>query len=86
MAILTKENLMNVLGDIRKSIENNDSFEGNISYTRMTPGLKRDEFDVQGMFRVGNSQGQGGSFQFEPTSINDQGVIIGREDIAAEQP
>lgn len=76
MAILTKENLINVLNDIGKSIQQNDSFEGNISYTRMTPGLQRDEFDVQCAFRVGNSQGQGGMFILEPTALDDNGHVV----------
>lgn len=66
--VLKKDHLVAHLRDIASTIEADDSFEGGISYSCLVmpgdvPGLElqRDEFLVKGMYRVGNSMGQGGS-------------------------
>jgi hypothetical protein len=59
MKTLNKQQLLTVLEDIKKSIENNDSMEGRISYSIMGEDLKPDEFKVEATYRVGNSEGQG---------------------------
>jgi hypothetical protein len=59
MKTLNKQQLLTVLEDIKKSIENNDSMEGRISYSIMGEDLKPDEFEVEATYRVGNSEGQG---------------------------
>lgn len=60
MKTLNKQQLLAVLEDIKKSIENNDSMEGNINYSVMGDDLRPGEFKVESTYRVGNSQGQGG--------------------------
>lgn len=55
--IQTKEQLLEALTFIREAIENDDSFEGSIQYA----AAGRDKFEIIGFWRVGNSQGQGGS-------------------------
>jgi hypothetical protein len=59
MKTLNKQQLLAVLEDIKKSIENNDSMEGRISYSVMGEDLKPGEFEVEATYRVGNSEGQG---------------------------
>jgi hypothetical protein len=60
MKTLNKQQLLAVLEDIKKSIENNDSMEGRISYSVMSSeNIKSGEFEVDAIYRVGNSEGQG---------------------------
>lgn len=82
MGIVTAVNFEKVLTDIAKRVGEGDSFEGTISYSRMTLGLERDELDVSVAVRVGNLEGQGGMFIIEPTKLNERGWIVGREAIA----
>lgn len=56
----SKKQLIAVFRDILNGLENDDSFQGNISYDAMVDGLEREEFEVTGCYRVGNSMGQGG--------------------------
>lgn len=58
--ILSKRQLVELLEEITQLIRDDDSFEGNISYTCMKEGLEPDQFSVTGAFRHGNSMGQGG--------------------------
>ena len=60
----TKQQLIAALRSIAQSIEENDSFEGSIEYTI----TGRNAFDVQAFWRVGNSEGQGGSIMIGDTS------------------
>lgn len=59
MTTLNKQQLLAVLEDMKKSIENDDSMEGSINYSVMSENLKPGEFEVQAAYRVGNSEGQG---------------------------
>ena len=59
--ILSKRQLVELLEEITQLIRDDDSFEGNISYTCMKENMEPDQFDVTGAFRHGNSMGQGGS-------------------------
>lgn len=56
----TKEQLLSILADISAAIQADDSFEGSLSYTVMAEGLERGEFEVEAVYRIGNSEGQGG--------------------------
>ncbi|MGS2592259.1 hypothetical protein [Streptomyces hebeiensis] len=70
--------LAGVFKDIAASIEAGDSFEGSITYSCIDnifsvdvdlEELTGDEFFVGGMYRVGNSMGQGGvNFLWEQTN------------------
>ena len=54
---MNKNEFMKLLSDMKDSIYNNDSFEGAIKYELSDePSI----FEVEGVYRVGNSQGQGG--------------------------
>lgn len=57
---LTKQELVELLEEMVQLIKDDDSFEGNFSYTCMIPGLEDGKFEVSGAFRHGNSNGQGG--------------------------
>ncbi len=59
---MTTLQLVTTLKDIINSIESGDSFEGGIQYTciHMDEELKSDEWEVNGAYRVGNKDGQGG--------------------------
>lgn len=57
---MSKRELVELLEDMTQLIRDDDSFEGNISYTCMKDGLCGDQFFVTGAFRHGNTQGQGG--------------------------
>ena len=57
--ILDKRGLVELLEELSELVKNDDSFEGNISYTCMHEGLSSDQFKVTGAFRHGNSMGQG---------------------------
>ena len=54
----TTAQLAKALRAMADSVERRDSFEGSISYEATD---KRDWFEVQAFWRVGNSKGQGGS-------------------------
>ena len=56
----TTEQLVKELRSIADAIEQNDSFQGHIEYSRFEGDLGPDEWEVSGMYRVGNSMGQGG--------------------------
>lgn len=58
--ILNKRELVELLEEVTQLIRDDDSFEGNISYTCMKEWLKPETFEVSGAFRHGNSMGQGG--------------------------
>lgn len=58
---LTKDELIQVLEDILHLVKIDDSFEGNIEY--LMPDVDSPEgtdFLVRGVYRIGNSMGQGG--------------------------
>lgn len=57
---VTTEQLALILADIKSAVEAGDSFEGNLTYSCMDEDLKPGEFNVTAMYRIGNSQGQGG--------------------------
>lgn len=57
---LTTVQLLDVLDDIRERVSAGDSFEGSIEYLMPDEDDPADGFRVQGAYRVGNSQGQGG--------------------------
>jgi hypothetical protein len=61
------DSLVQLLTDIARRIEAGDSFEGSMRYTCMEPGLLRDEWEVEAVYRIGNSEGQGGVTILEPT-------------------
>lgn len=54
-ARLTKEQLVVILRDIAQRVAGGDSLEGNISYS-----VFEGDFHVNGVYRLGNLQGQGG--------------------------
>jgi hypothetical protein len=56
----SKDELLEILDDIRAVVAADDSFEGSIEYLMPEPlGLEGD-FAVRASYRVGNSMGQGG--------------------------
>lgn len=59
---VNKEELIAVLDNIKHHLETSDSFEGNLEYTALSAEVElgRDEFMARGVWRVGNSNGQGG--------------------------
>lgn len=52
--------LANTLRDMAAKVELGDSWEGSIEYSCLGIELETDEFEIQGAYRVGNSNGQGG--------------------------
>ena len=68
--IVRKREFVELLEELAELIRNNDSFEGNISYTCMKEGLPEGCFDLEGGFRYGNSMGQGGMAIFPPSEEN----------------
>ena len=58
--ILDKRGLVELLEELSQLVNDDDSFEGNISYNCMKEGLPPGHYDVVGGFRHGNSMGQGG--------------------------
>lgn len=58
--IISKRELIELLEEVTQLIRDDDSFEGNISYTCMKEGVEPGMFEVSGAFRHGNSMGQGG--------------------------
>lgn len=57
----TAKELADMLRNLAEDIEDGDSFEGSLSYTCMLDGLAPQEFEVEAAFRVGNSEGRGGT-------------------------
>lgn len=49
-----------ILRDMADRIEAGDSFEGNITYSCMNESCGPDEFEVDAVYRIGNTDGQGG--------------------------
>lgn len=68
---MSKEKLIKLLKDTLHAVENNDTFEGRISYSCMPEHveLAADEFEVDAFVRVGNSEGQGGAICIQPTPV-----------------
>lgn len=59
---ISKETLVSTLRWVADRIDENDSYEGNISYTfigNRFDNLESGEVEVQGVLRYGNSEGQG---------------------------
>lgn len=63
-----KSELIERLKQTILDLENDDSFEGTLTYTCMVEGLERGEFECQWYLRHGNSEGQGGCSILQPTS------------------
>lgn len=59
MKKVTTKELCDILRTLADGIEARDSLEGNIRYSAIHEGLKPDEFFITGVFRTGNSEGQG---------------------------
>lgn len=58
MPRMTEEQFLALLAELRLAIEDRDSMEGTISWCWTDePGV----YNVTGMYRVGNSEGQGGT-------------------------
>lgn len=60
---VSKQQLLDVLDDIRARVDANDSFEGSFEYLMPDPDDpdERDaDFMLRAVWRVGNSMGQGG--------------------------
>lgn len=58
--IRSKQELIKLLEEITQLVRDDDSFEGNITYTCMSEELEPGTYEVHGAFRHGNSVGQGG--------------------------
>jgi hypothetical protein len=67
---INKSDLIERLKQTILDLENDDSFEGRLSYTCMVDGLGKDEFEVEWYLRHGNSMGQGGCSILQPTQKN----------------
>jgi len=59
MQNMSRDQLLQLLDDVRQRVASGDSLEGNIRYLLAQPGAEH-PYDVDGMYRVGNSMGQGG--------------------------
>lgn len=68
--IQTREQLAATLRDMAARVEKGDSFQGHISYDMMEGGLNRGEVEVSGVYRIGNTDGQGGTVMMEATPRN----------------
>ena len=69
-----KQNTVNLVAEMRriaKAIEDGDSYEGHIEYSCLENGLEKDEWEVSGAYRIGNSMGQGGSCIMKRTIQNE---------------
>lgn len=55
------------LQDIRRRVSIGDSFEGMIQYSCLEKGLEPGEWEVSGLWRIGNLDGQGGTRVLPPT-------------------
>ena len=60
--LVSKDELLGILDDMRRAVAADDSFEGSLEYLMPGPlGLDPDaDFAVMASYRVGNSMGQGG--------------------------
>lgn len=59
-AKVAKQDLVTYLGAMRESIMDDDSFEGNLMYSCLEEDCDPGEFRVRIVYRVGNTEGQGG--------------------------
>lgn len=68
---INKTTLLALLADICKRIEEDDSFEGSISWSCMIEEIpcERHEFEVEARYRYGNQEGQGGTRIIEATHV-----------------
>ena len=70
--LLSQEQLAAVFDDMAERMRERDSIEGNISYEfaeiKEVEGVRTTFFEVKGMYRQGNSDGQGGCRVFSPTN------------------
>ena len=57
---MTRDDLAALLDDIKARVLAGDSWEGRISYTAMDEDLLSEEVRVEGCYRIGNTEGQGG--------------------------
>lgn len=57
---MSKDQLIKVIGDMLAAIAKDDSFEGSIEYLMPYENDPDCDFMVRGVYRVGNSMGQGG--------------------------
>ena len=64
----TTEELSTFFNNISDKIKSGDSFEGTITYSCMEPGLEQGQWEVNGVFRVGNCEGQGGTVILKKTA------------------
>lgn len=69
--LVNKETLLKLLDDIKKGIENNDSFQGSFSYDYMHQHQSEGDkcIEVVATIRTGNSMGQGGMAVIPQTVI-----------------
>lgn len=58
MTILTKEQLLAHLDDIRAKIANNISFEGSLTYTTCHKDLQPNQFKVEGVYSYSDPTGR----------------------------
>jgi hypothetical protein len=58
--ILSKQQLLELLDDIRKHIISGDSFEGSIQYLIPESPKNYPNFEVKAVYRINNLHGQGG--------------------------
>lgn len=58
--IITRDQLVKILGVMAEEVNNKDSFQGSLNYDCIDEGLPPDSFNVYAAFRTGNSMGQGG--------------------------
>lgn len=61
MQNMSREELLNLLDDIRARVADGDSFEGRLQYLIPQDTSAMHPFDVAAMYRVGNLMGQGGA-------------------------
>jgi len=56
---MSKEDFIQVLKDILQTIENDDSYEGNLTWLMPEEENAEHPFDIIATYRIGNSVGQG---------------------------
>lgn len=59
--LMSKEKLQALLTELGFAVEQGDSLEGTISFSALDEHVPPGHFEVTGIYRTGNSQGQGGS-------------------------
>jgi len=59
-AYLSRDDLLQVIDDIRFRVAQGDSFEGYLNYLLPEEDDPPDGFRVEARYRIGNLQGQGG--------------------------